>query len=325
MEIQRRQFLRLMAGASALPALPRIARAQTYPARPLRLIVGYTPGGAADIVSRIIGQWLSARLGQPVIIENRPGAGSNISVQAALGAPADGHTLLLVSATQAINASLYETLPFDFQRDFSPVALLVEVPYVMVVNPMVPARTVPAFIAYAKARPGKVSMASFGAGTGSHLAGELFKATAGVDMIHIPYRGSAPAISDVIGGQVDVMFDTILSSGPHIRSGALRALAVAGKNRSTLLPDVPAVGETVSGFEASGFDGIAVRKGTSPEIIERLNREINMGLADSAVRARLTELATEPREIRPAEFSSFIASETEKWAKVVRLSGAKPE
>jgi tripartite-type tricarboxylate transporter receptor subunit TctC len=321
----RRQFLHLAAGAAALPTASRIARAQAYPTRPLRLIVGFAPGGAADIVSRIIGQWLSARLGQHVIIENKPGAGSNISVQAALSSPADGYTLLLVSATQAINPSLYETLPFDFLRDFSPVSLLVEVPLVMVVNPMVPAKTVPAFIAYAKTRPSKVAMASFGAGTASHLAGELFKTMAGVDMVHVPYRGSAPAVSDLIGGQVDMMFDTILSSLPHVRSGALSALAVTGKTRSELLPDVPTIGETVSGYEAGGFNGIAIRKGTPLEIIERLNRDINAGLDDAAVQVRLAELATRPHALRPVEFTSFVAAETEKWAKVIKFAGIKAE
>jgi tripartite-type tricarboxylate transporter receptor subunit TctC len=320
----RRKFLHLAAGAAALPAMSRIARAQTYPTRPLRFIVGYTPGGAADIIARIIGQWLSARLGQAVIIENRPGAGSNISVQAALSMPADGYTLLLVSATQAINASLYETLPFDYLRDFAPVALLAQVPYVMVVNPLVPAKTVAEFIAYARTNP-KLSMASFGTATGSHLAGELFKAMAGVNLTHIPYRGSAPAVSDLIGGQVQVMFDTVLSSLPHIRSSALRALAVAQSTRFDLLPDVPTVSETLPGFEAAGFDGVAMRGETSPEIVERLNREVNAGLGDATIRARFAEIAVIPRRLSPAEFGNFVTAETEKWAKVVKLSGAKPE
>jgi tripartite-type tricarboxylate transporter receptor subunit TctC len=324
MKLPRRQFLHLTAGAAALPAATRIASAQTYPSRPVRFIVGYTPGGAADIIARIIGQWLSARLGQAVIIENRPGAGSNISVQAALSMPADGYTLLLVSATQAINASLYETLPFDYLRDFAPVALLAQVPYVMVVNPMVPAKTAREFIAYARTNP-KISMASFGTATGSHLTGELFKAMAAINLTHIPYRGSAPAVSDLIGGQVQVMFDTILSSLPHIRSGALRPLAVAQLTRSDLLPGVPTLSETLPGFEAAGFDGIAVRRETPSEIVERLNREVNAALADTTIQARFAEIAVIPRRLSPAEFGNFVTAETEKWAKIVKASGAKPD
>ncbi len=291
MKFPRRRFLQLAGAAAAAHSLPQRASALDYPTRPLRLIVGYTPGGAGDIVSRIIGQWLSERLGQPVIIDNKPGAGSNISVQAAFNAPQDGYTLLFVATVQAINASLYETLPFNFLRDFAPVASLGEIPLVMVVNPFFPAKTVPEFIAYAKATPGKISMASFGTGSSSHLAGELFKFMTGVDMVHIPYRGSAPALSDLIGGRVEVMFDTLLASLPHIRSGGLRALAVTGNARSKLVPDTPTIGETVSGYEVLGWQGIVVRKGTPPEIIERLNRDINAGLADAAVRARLTEPA----------------------------------
>jgi tripartite-type tricarboxylate transporter receptor subunit TctC len=325
MKFSRRRLLHLTAGIVALPPMLRVASAQAYPTRPLRIVVGYTPGGAADIVARIIGQRLSERLGQPVIIENKPGAGSNISVQAAFSTPPDGYTLLFVAAAQAINASLYETLPFNFIRDFSPVASLVELPLVMVVNPTISAKTLPAFIAYAKDRPGKISMASFGTGTGSHLAGELFKVMAGVDMVHIPYRGSAPALTDLIAGRVDVMFDTLYASLPHIRSGALGAMAVTGKTRSELVADIPTVGESVSGYEAAGWLGIAVRKGTPPEIIERLNLEINAGLADAAIQTRLAELATTARPLRPAEFGEFVAAETEKWAKVVKFSGAKAE
>jgi tripartite-type tricarboxylate transporter receptor subunit TctC len=321
----RRQFLYLTAGAAALPAVSRVALAQPYPTRPVRIIVGFTPGGAADIVARITGQWLSERLGQPVIVENKPGAGSNISVQAAFNALPDGYTLLFVGGVQAINASLYETLPFNFLRDFEPVAALVKVPLVMVVNPSVPAKTVAAFVAYAKASLGKVSMASFGTGTPSHLAGELFKAMAGVDMIHIPYRGSAPALSDVIGGRVEVMFDTLLASLPHIRSGALRALALTGKARSELVPDIPTVGETIRGYEADGWQGIVVRKGTPPEIIDRLSRDINAGSADAAIRAQLTELATTPLVLDRAEFGTFMATETDKWAKVIKSAGIKAD
>jgi tripartite-type tricarboxylate transporter receptor subunit TctC len=325
MKIGRRQFLQIAGVAAAVPAFPQRASSLDYPTRPLRLIVGYTPGGAADIVGRLIGQWLSERLAQPVIIENKPGAGSNISVQAAFNAPPDGYTLLYVASAQAINASLYEALPFNFLRDFSPVASLAEVPLVMVVNPLVPAKTVPAFIAHAKANPGKISMASFGIGSSSHLGGELFKVMAGLDMVHIPYRGSAPALSDLIGGRVDVMFDTLLASLPHIRSGALRPLAVTGNARSELQPDIPTVGETVSGYEAVGWNGIAVLKGTPTEIIERLNRDINAGLENATIRARFAELAIVPRPLRPAEYGNHLAAETEKWAKVVRFAGIKPE
>jgi tripartite-type tricarboxylate transporter receptor subunit TctC len=306
-------------------ATPHFASAADYPARPLRLLVGYAPGGAADIEARIVGQWLSGRLGQPVIIENKPGAGSNISVQTVFNAPSDGYTLLYAASAQAINASLYETLPFNFLRDFAPVAFLAENPLVMVVNPSVPANTLPEFIALAKANPGKISMASFGTGTVSHLGGELFKVMAGVDMVHIPYRGSIPALSDLISGRVEVMLDNLLSSLPHIRAGSLRPLAVAGKARFKLVPDLPTISETVSGYEAAGWAGIAVRKGTPPEIVERLNQEINAGLADTSILARLNELATMPRALRPAEFGMFVADETEKWAKAVKFSGAKPD
>jgi tripartite-type tricarboxylate transporter receptor subunit TctC len=324
-DIQRRRFLRLAAAGAVAPALPRSAMALDYPVRPLRFIVGYTPGGAGDIVSRIIGQWLSERLGQPVIIENKPGAGSNISVQAAFNAPADGYTLLYVATVQAINASLYEALPFNVLRDFTPVAGIAEIPLVMVVNPSVPAKTVAEFIAYAKANPGKISMASFGTGSSSHLAGELFKSVAGVDMTHIPYRGSAPALADVIGGRVEVMFDTLLASLPHIRSGALRGLGLTGKDRSALVPDIPAIGETVPGYRAEAWNGVAVLRGTPPEIVDRLSREIVAGVADPTIRVRLAELATTPRPLGSAEFASFMAQETNKWAKLVKLSGARPE
>jgi tripartite-type tricarboxylate transporter receptor subunit TctC len=321
----RRQFLHLAAGAAVLPFGPHIALAQPYPSRLVRIVVGYTPGGAADIVARVIAQWLSERLGQPVIVENRPGAGSNLSVQSVLSAPADGYTLLFAASAQAINASLYETLPFNFVRDFSPVASLTEVPLVMVVNPSIPSKTVSDFISYAKTRPGKISMASFGTGTSSHLAGELFKAMARVDMTHVPYRGSAPALSDLIAGRVDLMFDTLLACLPHIRSGALRALAVTGNARSELVPDIPPVGETLSGYEAVGWQGIAVRKGTPLEIVQRINREINAGLASTAIRMRFAELAVTARPASPAEFGEFVAAETDKWAKVVKLSGATAE
>lgn len=325
MTFARRQFLRLAATAVALPAVIHTARAQAYPTRPLRIVVGYTPGGAGDILSRLIGQWLSERLGQPIIIDNKPGAGSNLSVQAALNAPADGYTLLFVATVQAINASLYETLPFNFLRDFAPVASLVELPFVMVVNPSVPAKNVSEFIAYAKANSGKISMASFGTGSISHLAGELFKVMAGVNMVHIPYRGSAPALQDLIGGRVEVMFDTLLASLPHIRSSALRGLALTGNTRSELVPDIPTIGETLPGYEARGWNGFAMRRGTAPEIIERLNREINLGLADAAVHAHLVEMSAMPRPLSVTEFGALITAETDKWSKVVKFAGAKPD
>jgi tripartite-type tricarboxylate transporter receptor subunit TctC len=325
MPIVRRHFLHLAAGAAAFPLVSRIARAQVYPTRQMRIVVGFTPGGAADTTMRIVGQWLSERFGQPVIIENKPGAGTNLSVQAALNAPPDGYTLLFVSGSQAINASLYEALPFNFLRDFSPVALVADVPLVMVVHPAVSADTVTKFVELAKANPGKVRMASFGVGSPSHLAGERFKAIAGVDIIHVPYRGSAPALIDLIGGRVEVMFDTVLASGPHIRSGALRSLALTGKTRSELLPGVPTVSDTIPGYEASGWQGIAVRKGTSSEIVKKLNAEINAGLANATTRARLVELATYPRPLTPIEFGIFMEAETEKWAKVVRAAGIRAE
>jgi tripartite-type tricarboxylate transporter receptor subunit TctC len=324
MATPRREFLRLAAIAIAASA-PITALAEAYPSRPLRFVVGYPPGGAGDILSRIIGQWLSQRLSQSVIIDNKPGAGSNISVQTVLSAPPDGYTLLYIATVQAINASLYEKLPFNFLRDFTPVASLAEIPLVMVANPSVPAKTVSGFIDYAKANPRKMSMASFGTGSSSHLAGELFKTMAGVDLVHIPYRGSAPALTDLIGGRVEVMFDTLLASLPHIRSGALNALAVTGGKRSELLPGVPTVSETIPGYEAMAWQGIAVRKGTAVEIVEVLNREINAGLTDAAMRSRFAEVAASPRPLGSAEFAALVAAETDKWAEVVKRSGAKPE
>jgi tripartite-type tricarboxylate transporter receptor subunit TctC len=323
--MNRRRFFHIASSAVALPALMRVAAAQSYPARPLRIVVGFTPGGAADTTMRLIGQWLSERLGQSVIIDNRPGASTNLSVQTVLGAPADGYTLLFVSGSQAINASLYDTLPFEFLRDFVPVASVSLVPLVMVVNPSVPAKTVSEFVNLAKGRPGALRMASFGTGSPSHLAGELFKALAGVDMIHIPYRGSAGALTDLMSGRVEVMFDTLLASGPHIRSGALRLLALTGKASPEFAPGVPALADTLPGYEADGWQGLAARRGTPASIIERLNAEINAGLADKVIRARMAELAVKPSPLTPAAFGTFMEAETVKWARVVKLSGAKPE
>jgi tripartite-type tricarboxylate transporter receptor subunit TctC len=325
MKLLRRQFLHLAAGAAALPAVSRVAWAQAYPSQPVRWIVGFAPGGAGDIQARIMGPWLAERLGRPVIVENKPGAGSNIAVQSLIGLPADGHTLLFVTPAQAINATLYETLPFSFLADTAPVAGLLRSPMVMEVNPSFPAKSVAEFITYAKANPGKISMASFGAGTNSHLAGELFKAMAGVDMVHVPYRGAAPALTDLIGGQVQVMFDVLAGSRAHIQAGRLRPLAVTTAARLSSLPDVPTVSETVSGYEANGWSGVAVRKGTSSEVIERLNREINAGLANPAVKAQLEETGGVPMSLTPAEFGALVTAETEKWAKVVKFAGIKAE
>src|SRR5262245_37749732 len=325
MKLPRRNFLHLAAGAAALPAASRIAGAQAYPTHPVRIIVGAAPSGTFDIMARLIGQWLSERLGQPFIIENRPGAGSNIGTEAVVRAPADGYTLLLVGVPNAINATLYDRLNFNFIRDIAPVAGIDREPHVMVVNPSVPAKTVREFIAYAKANPGKISMASAGNGTPSHVSGELFKMMTGVNMVHVPYRGSAPMVADLLSGHVQVAFDTMTASLPHIRSGALRALAVAGKTRFAGLPDVPTVSDVVPGFEASAWQGVGVPRGTPNEIIERLNREINDGLANPVIKARLADAATTPMVFTPAEFGAYMAAETEKWAKVIRAANIKAE
>ena len=323
--LPRQTFLHLAAGAAALPALSRIARAQAYPTRPVRWIVGFPPGGGADTVARIAGQWLSDRLGQPVIIENKPGGGTNISVQAAVNSPPDGYTLLLVTAANAINTSLYEKLSFNFSRDIAPVAGLAWYPLVLEAHPSVPATTVAELIARAKANPGKITMASAGTGTPSHVAGELFKMMTGVNLVHVPYRGSAPMVADLLSGHVQVAFDTMTASLPHIRSGALRALAVAGKTRFAGLPDVPTVSDVVPGFEASAWQGVGVPRGTPNEIIERLNREINDGLANPVIKARLADAATTPMVFTAAEFGAYMAAETEKWGKVIRAANIKME
>jgi tripartite-type tricarboxylate transporter receptor subunit TctC len=314
-----------MVGAAAFPAVLRIANAETYPARPLRLIVGGPPAGPNDLLARLIGQWMSERLGQSFVIENRPGAGGNIGTEAAVRAAPDGYTLLLVNATNAINATLYETLPFDFIRDIAPVAGIIRAPNVMVVNPSFPAKTVAQFIDYAKANPGKVNMASGGNGTPAHVAGELFKMMTGVDMVHVPYRGAAPAQTDLLGGQVQVMFDPIISSIEQIRAGRLRALAVTTAIRADVLPDIPIMADFVPGYEASGWFGVGVPKGTPTEIVDRLNKEINAGLADPAFKARLTELGSMVLPGSPADFGKFIKNESEKWAKVVQFAHIKAE
>jgi tripartite-type tricarboxylate transporter receptor subunit TctC len=325
MKLPRRTFLHLAAGAAALPAIPRIARAQAYPTRPVRLLVGYAPGGATDIVARLMGQWLSERLGQPIVVENRTGAANNIATEAVANAPPDGYTLLLLNPANAINATLYDKLSFNFLRDIAAVALIMRVPNVMEVNPAVPVGTVPEFVAYAKANPGKINMGSGGSGTSVHVSGELFKMMTGVQMVHVPYRGAAPAVADLIGGQVQVVFDNLPGSIEYIRAGRLRALAVTTTMRSAALPDVPTVAEFVPGYEASAWFGIGTPKGTPGEIIDRLNREINAGLADPKLRARLVDLGGIVAAATPAEFAQFMADETAKWAKVVKFSGAKPD
>jgi tripartite-type tricarboxylate transporter receptor subunit TctC len=321
----RRHLLHLAAGAAALPAVSRIARAQTYPTRPVRMIVGFGAGSAPDILARLIGQWLSERLGQPFIIDNRPGAGGNIGAEAVVRAPADGYTLLMVSSTNAVNITLYDKLNFNFIRDIAPVAIIVRQPLVMAVHPSVPAKTVPEFITYAKDNPGKLSMASAGNGTLPHLAGELFKMMAGIDLVHVPYRGGGPAVIDLIGGQVQVIFIATAVSIEHVRAGKLRALAVTTAVRSEALADIPTVADFLPGFEASGLVGVGAPKNTSAEIIARLNREINAGLADPTIKARLADLGSVPMPMTPAEFGKLIAEETEKWAKVIKSANIKPE
>jgi tripartite-type tricarboxylate transporter receptor subunit TctC len=323
MKLPRRRFLHL-AGAAAIAA-PMQAWALDYPTKPIRWIVGYPPGGSADTSSRIVAQWLSDRLGQPVIIENKPGAATNISVQAAINAPPDGYTLVYLGTSATVNPSMFESLPFDVLRDIAPVSGLSDMPLAFVVNKSIPSRDVAEFIAYAKGRPGRISMASFGAGTTSHLAGELFQTMTGIKLVHVPYRGEAFALADMISGHVEVMFDTLSASMPHIRSGALRALAVAGRDRYEGLPEVPTVGETVPGYEALSWGGIGAPRGTPKEIIDRLNREINAGLRDPAVRKKLNDVAALPIFYSPAEFGAFMAAETKKWAAVIRRAGIKTE
>ncbi len=325
MKLPRRTFLHLAAGAAALPALPRIAKAQTYPTRPVRIIVGFAPGGALDIMARLIGQWLSERFGQQFVVENRPGAGGNVATEAAVRAPADGYTLLLAHSINAINATLYEKLNFNFIQDIAPVASIASGALVMVVNPSVPARTVPEFIAYAKANPGKINMASQGVGGTGHVSGELFKMMTGINLVHVPYRGAGPALTDLLGGQVQVMFPATVSSIEYIRAGRLRALAVTAATRKDALPDIPTVGEFVPGYEASNWYGIGVPTGTPAEIIGRLNKEINAGLADTKMKARLSDLGETPFPSSPADFGKLIADETEKWGKVIRAANIRAE
>ena len=315
----------MAASGAALLLVSRIARAQSYPTRPVRLMVGFPPGGGVDITARPVGQWLSERLGQPFVIENRPGAGGNIATEAVVRALPDGYTLLLATAANAINASLYGKLNFDFTRDILPAAGIMRVPLVMEVNPSFPATTVPEFIAYAKANPGKINMASAGVGTSLHMSGELFKIMTGVDLVHVPYRGGAPALTDLMGGQVQLMFSVMPETIEFIRAGKLRALAVTTASRSEQLPEVPSVREFVPGYEASSWYGVAAPKGTSAEIVDKLNQAVNAPLADPKMKARFAELGGMLLPGTPADFGKFIAEETEKWAKVVRFSGAKAE
>ncbi len=325
MTIPRRRFLQLACGAAALPALPRAALAQVYPARPVRLMVGFAAGQAIDILARLIGQSVSERLGQQFIVENRPGAGGNIAVDVVVRAPPDGYTLLVIGANNAINSTLYEKLTFDFARDIVPVASIYRVTQVMVVNPSFPAKTIPEFIAYAKANPGKINFASASTGSVAHVTGELFKMMTGISMQHVPYRGAPPALTDLIAGQVDVMFDNLPSSIEHIRAGRLRPLGVSSKASWDGLPDVPTIGDTVPGFETSAWAGIGAPKGTPADVIEKLNKEIAAGLADPKIKARILELGGTPLTSSPAEFGKLIADESAKWGKVVKFSGAKAE
>jgi len=325
MRLPRRNFLHLAAGAVALPTVSRIAWAQVYPTRPVRIIVGFAPGGATDIMARLIGQWLSERLGQQFIVENRPGAASNVATEAVVNAPPDGCTLLVATSVNAINATLYEKLNFNLIRDVAPVASIHREPFVMEVNPSVPVKTVPEFIAHAKANPGKINMASAGIGSGNHIAGELFKMMTGVSLVHVPYRGAGPALVDLLGGQVEVMFATMSSSIEYVRGGKLRALAVTTATRSPVLPDIPTVAEFVPGYESSFWTGVGAPKNTPAEIVDKLNKEINAALGDPKMKARLAELGATALPGSPADFGRLIADETEKGAKVVKFAGVKAD
>jgi tripartite-type tricarboxylate transporter receptor subunit TctC len=325
MRVERRRFLQLAALAAAAPVLPRAAAALDYPARPLRFIVGLTPGGGSDTVARIMAQWLSGRFGQPVVVENRPGASTSISIQATLSSPPDGYTLVFLTASSAINVTLFDNLSFNLLRDIAPVAGLIDFPLMLVVNLSVPATTVAEFIAYAKANPDRISMASYGTGSASHLALELLKTMTGLQILHVPYRGESVALPDIISGQVHGMFATMTSALPLARSGAVRMVAAAGRNRSEFAPEVPVVGDTVPGYEAYSWSGVGVARGTPAAIVTRLNAEINAGLADPAVRARLATASTTPIIHSPESFGTFMAGEVEKWGKVVKAAGIKPE
>jgi len=324
-KLPRRQFLHLAAGTAALPALSRLARAQAYPRRPVRIIVGFAAGGGADIAARLIGQWLSDRLGQSFVVENRPGAGSNIGTEAVLNALPDGYTLLLATLSNAVNTTLYERLNFRFTRDITPIAGIIRVPHVILVHPSVPAKTVPEFIAYAKANPGKVNMATGGNGSSGHMAGELFSVMAGIKVAHIPYRGQGPAFSDLLGGQVQVLFATTPGTTDYISTGKLRALAVTSTSRVEVLPELSTVGDFLPGYEASQWYGIGAPRTTPAEIIDKLNKEINAGLVDPRMKARFADIGGTVLPGSAADFGKLIAEETEKWGKVIRAAGIKAE
>jgi tripartite-type tricarboxylate transporter receptor subunit TctC len=323
--MKRRRFLKLSAGAAAFSVVSPIAQAQAYPNRPVRMIIGYPPGGSADITARLTGQWLSERLGQPVIIESRPGAATNLATEAVVRAAPDGYTLLLVAPANAINATLYDKLNFNFTQDIVPVAGIIRFPNVVVVNPALPVKTIPELIAYAKANPGKLNMASSGNGSTIHMSGELFKMMAGINMVHVPYRGGAPALTDLMAGQVQVMFDNVPTSAQPVKAGKLRGLAVTSTEPSAVLPDLPVVADFLPGYEASAWYGLGAPKGTPAEIIDRLNKEVNAILADPMAKARLADLGASLLPGSPAEFGNLLTDETEKWGKVVRFSGAKPD
>jgi tripartite-type tricarboxylate transporter receptor subunit TctC len=325
MKFPRRVFLQLAAGAAALPTVSRIARAQAYPARPVHWIVSFAAGGPNDIVARIVGQYLSDHLGQQFIIENRPGAGGNVGMQSVLSSAPDGYTIAFVGPNYAINPTLYEKLPFNFIRDSAPVAGLIRLANVMVVHPAVPANNVAEFIAYAKANPGKINFASGGVGTSPHLSGELLKSMTGINIVHVPYRGTAPALSDLLAGQVQVLFDNIPGSIGHIKNGKVRALGVTGSKRVAAIPDVPTIGETVPGYEVSIWYGIAAPRGTPPEIVGKLNQAVNAVLADPKLQARLADLGGEPMPMTPAQFGKLVAEETERWGKLIRAANIKAE
>jgi tripartite-type tricarboxylate transporter receptor subunit TctC len=325
MKLPRRRFLQLAAGAASLPVVSRVAWAQSYPTRPVRWIVGFTPAGGNDIVARLMGQWLTDRLGQPFVIENRPGAGTNLATEAVVNAPPDGYTLLLANSASAINASLYEKLNFNFIRDTTPVAGISTAPLIMAVHPSVPTRTVPEFIAHAKANPGKINMGSAGIGAAGHLAGELFKMMTGVNLVHVPYRGNAPALTDLIAGQLDVVFPSSASALEYVRTGKLRGLAVTGAARLAELPNLPTVAETLPGYEASSLYGISAPRNTPAEIVDRLNKEVNAGLADPKMKERLATIGNSAFPGSPTQFAKLITDETEKWGKVIRFAGIKAQ
>jgi tripartite-type tricarboxylate transporter receptor subunit TctC len=325
MKLPRRNFLRLAAGAAVLPAVSGIARAQAYPSRPVHLMVGFAAGGGYDIVARLIGQWLSERLGQPFVIENRPGAGTNIATEAVVRAPPDGYTLLLIGSTNAINTTFYQKLNFNFLGDITPVSSITQQPQAMLTNPSFPAKTIPELIAYAKANPGKVTMSSPGVGSISHLAGELFKMMAGVNLVHVPFGGNSPALTALLGGQVDVSVASLPSSIEHMRTGKLRGLGVTTAMRAEALPDVPSIGEFVTGYDVTAWYGVGAPKGTPVDIINKLNKEISAALADPKLKARLADLGGTPFVMSPADFGKFIAQETEKWGKVIRAANLKSE